>query len=359
MTSLNIGLRAVGMIFTGLHIDRVQGLFFQCPLLLIGLIGIVVFVNEARLFAIMVILLYLSIVVPNSTHINWYGGYSFAGRFMWSVVLLWCFPFAYTMKYLLHRGKRTWILAAFFIALSIQAIFASVVLTYPGCLYNTPLSIGDEWLRRSPYVTFLHLTDFQTASFLPSFRDFRNYIKSPVNWAYFSSIICLMFVGYCFIKQKNKTWALICAGFAVCGVTVLLLLPPAIQPIVFRGKDLPGVVGKAKQEYRVATTQDVGFVIFGPHIRLVHGTYEITLDYETDYYKDNNLIWDCVITQPKVEFKMVDKGILPPSQNNNGRFIYNCTLPCVNGDRLFEFRIYSKGDVNISIKRLSIKAISG
>lgn len=72
------------MVLAGLHLDRFQGILIQNPVYLAGVLFAVPFLRRFRLFGWLVVLLYASFVVPNAMHPNWYGGQSFAGRFMWS-----------------------------------------------------------------------------------------------------------------------------------------------------------------------------------------------------------------------------------------------------------------------------------
>jgi hypothetical protein len=80
------------MIFAGLHLDQAQGVFFQQPLLLLGLLGLPMLWRRSRLVFMAVGATYLALIVPNSLHECWYGCLSLSGRFMWSVAGLWVIP---------------------------------------------------------------------------------------------------------------------------------------------------------------------------------------------------------------------------------------------------------------------------
>jgi hypothetical protein len=104
-TALSFGIREVGMIFLGLHSDQSQGMFMQQPFLLLGLIGIVPLVKESWRVALLLGALYFSVLLPNAMHPNWYGGFSFAGRYWWPVVFLWTFPASYAIRLLLRHSR--------------------------------------------------------------------------------------------------------------------------------------------------------------------------------------------------------------------------------------------------------------
>jgi hypothetical protein len=76
------------MIFLGLYLDQAQGLFLQQPFLLLGLLGLPVFVRRTPFVACTVIAAYLAVLVPNCFHQCWYGCWSISGRFRWSVAAL-------------------------------------------------------------------------------------------------------------------------------------------------------------------------------------------------------------------------------------------------------------------------------
>ncbi|HWB14338.1 MAG TPA: hypothetical protein VG826_34250 [Pirellulales bacterium] len=69
------------VVFFGLHFDQSQGIFLQQPLWLLGLIGLGPMWCASRRRFLWWILMYAATIVPNTLHPNWYGGYSFVGRF--------------------------------------------------------------------------------------------------------------------------------------------------------------------------------------------------------------------------------------------------------------------------------------
>jgi hypothetical protein len=70
--------------FLGLHFDRMQGLFVQNPLFLLGPVFLIPFARRHVGLACLMALIYAAFVVPNAMHPNWYGGGSFSGRFIWA-----------------------------------------------------------------------------------------------------------------------------------------------------------------------------------------------------------------------------------------------------------------------------------
>jgi hypothetical protein len=50
----------------------------------VGLLFVVSFVRSNTAAGLFILVIYASLVVPNSMHPNWYGAFSFVGRFMWA-----------------------------------------------------------------------------------------------------------------------------------------------------------------------------------------------------------------------------------------------------------------------------------
>ncbi len=80
---------AAGLQYTlGLLFDRHQGLFIQVPYALVGLAGLIAFGRRRMpVAAVATLLSFLAILGLNGTYTgNPYGGYSLAGRFMWTLI---------------------------------------------------------------------------------------------------------------------------------------------------------------------------------------------------------------------------------------------------------------------------------
>lgn len=151
------------VIFTGLHFDKVHGMFFQQPLLWLGLLGLASFVREQRSFAVLVALVALSMLVPNAMHTNWYGGWSFAGRFFWSSLPLWIFPLVGILDRL-SRAQPGWLGAVLASSLWYQFVLSRTWYPRPGVMYQGPMGAP---LWRFPALASIN-------AWLPSFGEFEN-----------------------------------------------------------------------------------------------------------------------------------------------------------------------------------------
>lgn len=69
------------MVLLGLHFDQNQGFIFQNPVNLIGILAIGWIYKFNRAFSLVWALVFLSLIVPNALHPNWYGGGGFQAAF--------------------------------------------------------------------------------------------------------------------------------------------------------------------------------------------------------------------------------------------------------------------------------------
>lgn len=130
------------MIFTGLFLDQNQGMFFQNPLLMIGLFYFPNLWRHDRFLAALIAILLLAVLVPNAGHTNIYGGASFSGRFQWTASCLMLVPTLYGLARIRHDHSRLfWALIAMQAAL--QSVFFVECLWPDRSLYNRLVPIRD------------------------------------------------------------------------------------------------------------------------------------------------------------------------------------------------------------------------
>ncbi len=80
------------MVLAGLLLDQNQGLLFQNPIMFSGLLAIGSLMHFDKKLGMLWLLVFLSLIVPNSLHPNWYGGWSFSGRFEWAAAMVFILP---------------------------------------------------------------------------------------------------------------------------------------------------------------------------------------------------------------------------------------------------------------------------
>jgi len=132
-----------------LHFDFSQGLIIEQPLLFLGLTGCAVLWRLDRLFALFLLVLYLSIMGPNAAII---GAHGFApmGRYAWSSYPLWIYPLCAFFAVLSSRGRVVFglVCAA---NLVFQALRAPSYLENPALTYY-PLRLPEVFARYPNYV---------------------------------------------------------------------------------------------------------------------------------------------------------------------------------------------------------------
>lgn len=338
-------------VFLGLHLDRAQGLFLQSPLLLVGLVGLPLLVAADRAFVVLVAAAYLAVVVPNAVHVNQYGGYSFAGRFQWSVILFWVFPLVLVLKHLFDTKRRRLATALLGLSMMLDALVAPIVLWRDGYLLNEQPFLADNWLRPAPYADLFRLDPTAAAALLPSFRTARAAFFSPINWFAVTGTLTLLSLGL--LARHGHFWKV--PTFALGGVLCILLaasivLPPRLAPLTFPGAALPSQAGAAIGDSRAATVGDTGYVTFGPFTHLRPGSYAITLVYSAT---GDGASWDCTVGPEMFE---ITRGPLLPREG--ATMFHRCDVP--NGAPVkssFEFRVFTPGGISVAVHKLSIRPL--
>ncbi|MEI6181644.1 MAG: hypothetical protein WCP31_12865 [Chloroflexales bacterium] len=194
----------IAMILLGLHLDRLQGLFFQGPIYLLGVFGLASFFTKDWPLARLTGLLYLAVMLPNAMHTNWYGGMSFAGRFHWTGALLWSLPLLAALRQL-RAGGHTKVAVGLLVGAGLLQLIVLAKLLIPnGNLYNLPLDEVSAWTVSNPYADFLALEPWQRALFLPSFHTVNTYLSAPVNWVACGVLVVLLVAGWVGVRKDCR-----------------------------------------------------------------------------------------------------------------------------------------------------------
>lgn len=136
--ALRPGLTAF-LVLLGLHVDQNQGMLVQNPMLILGVAGAGALVLRHPRAGLAALAVYLVTIVPNALHPNWYGGWSFSGRFGWTAVLVLMVPAVIAFGRIATARPR-WAIGLAVAALAWQAA------AYVG--YTFTLG-ADAWYNRS------------------------------------------------------------------------------------------------------------------------------------------------------------------------------------------------------------------
>ena len=266
------------MQFLGLLFDQNQGIFIQQPLHLVGLYYSFRVARQKPLMVIATALVSLSVLIPNATHWNLYGGWSFSGRFGWTATTaLSCVTLLGTAQLFGRNPRLAKLVIGIAVAVQIRhlyAIFVQKRVMFP--------HIFDGWI--GTYSTFW--SPFE--SVLPHWRDHRWAFGFAPNLLILGFAVTVALVGgrlgSSSRERKNS--------LVVASTTVLVLLAAFAQfgelPYPqqrWAASVLPGTVGKIDNLSRVAAEgTNRGMLTFGPFWEVPPGTYEVGVRFysETD-----------------------------------------------------------------------------
>jgi len=185
----NATLYQASMIFLGLHFDQAQGVFFQQPLFLVGLVGLPMFARRSPFVALGAAAAYVAILAPNAFHPCWYGCFSMSGRFMWAVAALWCLPLISLYAELGAAGRSVLAaLGAFGILWQLR--LATVWYTNPGGFMTS-------WSSRQRNSLFAA----EWTGRLPSFYDFDRYLSAFPNLVALLVALALIALGAVIVSR--------------------------------------------------------------------------------------------------------------------------------------------------------------
>lgn len=351
--------RKIALTFTGLHWDMAHGIFMQQPLLILGLFGVAPLVRDNRGVAILLAILSLSVLVPNSMLSFWrpsdyYGGASFYGRFNWAVASLWIFPLAYAIR-LLFKYRWTLILPLCAGALLLQAWMMSRWLFDDGLLINSgwPAWAARNFYTYTPWL-ILRMPFFKNVG---EFDNLSYCLRQPANYVCLLVSALLVLSGWWWLDGRKSVLKAAWSLFLIAALLIVSLAPPAAPFWTITADLLPSQTGAVEDKSRSASegAASAGYLIYGPYLFLLKGEYALTLEYETGGGPISateahrfDLSYDLGRT-------VVAEMALPPSETNKGRLVYRFAVDREESMRKqFECRVWYTGKGVLRVKRLTI-----
>ena len=206
-------------VFLGLHLDQAQGMFFQQPLLLPGLVGLGYMVHRRHPLTVPWLLLYGSLIGPNSMELNWYGGGGPAGRFAWSAMWLWLVPLGIWLKdeqATIERYVRPIVLTG----LAYQVALATRWVQAPSALF--PYYSELVWERNSLLPVDLR---YSVPSFY--FWDFERYLSYLPNVVWVLAAVLLLTTGFLWSTPRRNRLRIVWSAAVALAAFVLPVQPTA------------------------------------------------------------------------------------------------------------------------------------
>ena len=342
------------MIFSGLLVDSQQGIIFQQPLILfLGLIGVVPLAKANLKRFVFLCLIFLSINIPNSMHTNWYGGYSFWGRFGWASSVLWVFPISHATRKLAElKWGKFYFYAVCIGSLVLQFAYVSTWIRQNNYLYNT--NIIQQWAN-SDLISDVFAFPIQTSLWLPYFHNYKSYLYHLPNLLAIFGCMIVLSIGFVFFisgkKFKLLVGSLAILALSAIGVSHFSTSSFDLTPVVFAGNQLPGQIGRIEGGKRIALEGEKGYLSLGPYIKLKpNNTYQFTLNFQ----ESNSTIasWDIAVNGGTILLG----GDLKPTDPINNSFKVNLDLrnESIPNTNFFEFRVKYEGYGTLEIDSIEI-----
>lgn len=154
------------MVMLGLLFDQNQGFLLLNPVNFVGVLAIGWLYRANRPLAALWTIAFLSLIVPNGLHPNWYGGWCFSGRFGWAGAIVFMMP---TLYGLLDIARRS--------ATRFRMLVGLSALWQAGLFYHYSYGLVGLY-NRDAATPFEHYSIFYGAlhDWLPALYD--------VRWAY-------------------------------------------------------------------------------------------------------------------------------------------------------------------------------
>lgn len=334
------------MVLLGLHFDQNQGLLFQNPINFIGILAIGWLYRFDRKFALVWGLVFLSLIVPNALHPNWYGGGSFSGRFEWAAAIVFIIPTIYGLTRI--RESRS----GLFRAVIAAGVILQLYLFYRYAVRSTHLynKSADVW----PDVYSIFFQPLH--AWLPMLYNSNWAFGYAPNYAWAALILGLFFWGFTETKCSSKKYVL--SGiFFFALITVSGLFKDQLpDEITFDASRLPSQTGTIAGPSRLAdqSANDPGFINFGPYFPLRKGNYEVTLRYKSPADQSKTIGWFDVFDASAGEQarQTPAKGTGNASHELKLNFQVDERRP-----HLFEFRTYWNGLSSLEVQHIHLRKL--
>ncbi|MBA5685760.1 hypothetical protein [Rugamonas apoptosis] len=192
------------MVMLGLLFDQNQGLLMLNPINLVGLLAIGWLYRAQRALALLWSIVFLSLIVPNGLHPNWYGGWCFSGRFGWAGAIVFLMPTLYGLLEIARRKARLF-----------YAMVGLSVLVQGWLFYQYGFRLVSMYNRdaTTPFAGYSMLYG-PVHAWLPALYDVRWAAGYAPNYAWLGAGAMLLAAG--FLRQRHATRV---AGPALEGVT--------------------------------------------------------------------------------------------------------------------------------------------
>lgn len=330
------------MVLLGLHIDQNQGFILQNPVNLIGILAIGWMYKFNRIFSIVWALVFLSLIIPNALHPNWYGGWSFSGRFQWAAATLFIIPTIYGLIVIPKRNKMTF-----------KAIITSGLLLQFYFFYQYAIS-GVNLYNKNNETWFDNYSIFYYPihAWMPMLYNSTWAYGYWPNYSWMVLIGALLLLGF-LKKVSRKSYIILFSSLLLIFAAGLSKNHPK-EETIFKADQLPSQTGRVVNSGRFAeqNVDKPGFVNYGPYFPLRKGSYEVVFLYKSPSEKSEVIGWVDVFNATLMS-QLIQIPIHGTSNARSEQVIkFEVTQWKPNS---FEFRTYWNGASNIEVEGIVLK----
>ncbi len=261
------------VVLFGLFADQNQGFLLQNPVNLVGILAIGWLFKLDRLFTLVWALVFLSLIVPNGLHPNWYGGLSFSGRFQWAATIVFSIPTIFGLL-MLAKNHRLAFKVVVALGLVLQAYFF-----WRYAFDNAPLYNKGAAAWHDAYSIFY----FPVHSWLPMLHNPGVAFGYLPNYAWAILVAALFFIGFADqAKVSGRSRAALLAAASI------ILVPGFMsqdrpERSTFASSQLLSLTGRLVENKRIAEpgVDTPGFLTYGPYFPLRAGDYRAVISYKS------------------------------------------------------------------------------
>lgn len=331
------------MVLIGLHLDQNHGFLITNPLNFIGVLAIGWLYRFNRTFTVIWGLVFLSLIVPNALHPNWYGGGSFSGRFGVSAAVVFLIPVIYGLLEIGRKRKRIF-----------QTIIAGGIFLQLYFFYQYTI-VGVDLYNRGAKTWFdsYSIFYFPIHSWMPMLYNASWAYGYAPNYAWIILFSCLLLVGFLSQKKLYVKMSALAIFLVVLVFASGLLKHEQFDEISFTATQLPSQTGRLVDLSRLAeqNLDDPGFINYGPYYRTPKGNYVVTLTYSSSGEASNTIgSFDIFNAASGLQILKI-----PIYGTNNAIKELNIKFATTERSSLLEFRTFWNGSSNINMKNIILK----
>lgn len=368
MGTTRIGLLALNSLLR-LHVDVCHGIFFQQPLLLLGVIGFTSLLRRDWRFGLFLLLLYGSLIGPNATVIGGCTGFCPMGRYTWSTYPLWIYPVC-TLFVTLRPGGRRLFGGLCLAAAGPQVLRALTWVPQPVMTYH-PLCVPAVFSRYTDY-----LPDFQMQQ--------PNVIQPPLPPAplatligvWLGLIVLLALWGLVWERPSRRLFSGVLVVYALLGASWMYASAHTLRKEVWEAEDgymqetyvsvescnvLDSAASKGKARHCAPEdAQGRPFcLVFGPYANLPAGnTYRVDFYLKIGKARPNEVVATLDVTDGTIASEQASRVVLAKEFAQPLVYqVFSGTFAVSRPLNMVQYRVHWSGKAELWVDRIEVSIV--